>query len=125
EVLDRRKRPFDRLRIQLEDMGLHPSEEDRLLDPDAPPPPRKPVPEQVAPERTETPEGDPLTEPDRPPPSGPLPDQARPGDPDPVLDKGSGRSIGELINGYRRRLEGTIQPWIGTPYLWGGSSRGT
>jgi cell wall-associated NlpC family hydrolase len=57
-------------------------------------------------------------------PSGPLPDQPRPGDPDPKLDRGSGRSLGELIEAYRRRLEGTITPWIGTPYLWGGSTRG-
>src|SRR5262249_38918844 len=63
EVRDKRKRPFDRLRIQIEDMGLHPTDEDRMLDPDAPPPPRKPVPEQVEPDRPETPEGEPLTEP--------------------------------------------------------------
>lgn len=125
EVFDKRKRPFDRLRIQIEDMGLRPTDEDRMLDPDAPPPPRKPVPMQLEPEMPTTPDGDPLTEPDRPPPSGPLPDQARPGDPDRTLEPGSGRTLGELIDGYRRRLEGTIQPWIGTPYLYGASSRGT
>lgn len=125
EVLDKRKRPFDRLRIQIEDMGLRPTDEDRMLDPDAPPPPRKPVPQAVEPETPVNPEGEPLVEPNQPPPSGPLPDQARPGDPDPVLEPGSGRSIGELIDAYRRRLDFTITPWIGTPYEWGSSIRGT
>jgi hypothetical protein len=125
EVLDKRKRAFDRLRIQLEDMGLRPTDEDRLLDPDAPPPPRKPVPQEAEPVQPVNPEGEPLVEPDQPPPSGPLPDQARPGDPDPVLEPGSGRSIGELIDAYRRRLDFTISPWIGTPYEWGSSIRGT
>ncbi|MCK6550470.1 NlpC/P60 family protein [Myxococcota bacterium] len=67
----------------------------------------------------------PLVEPDRPPPSGPLPDQPRPGDPDKKLDRSEGRSVGELVNAYRRRLESTVEPWLGTPYSWGGTSKGT
>lgn len=146
EVLDARKRPYDRLRIQLEDMGLAVTAEDRLLDPDAPPPPRREVPErpglglgkQIRPESSgpaaegsaplsstvKIPDELPLVEPNQPPPSGPLPPQPRPGDPDPRLDRGAGRSIGELSDAYRRRVEATVAPWLGTPYSWGSASRG-
>lgn len=73
EVLDGRKRPYDRLRIQLEDMGQKPGAEDRMLDPDAPPPPKRPptVP-------------DPLAEPGpgaSPPPASPPPGSPPPGSP--------------------------------------------
>jgi NlpC/P60 family protein len=119
EAIDPRKRPYDRLRIQIEDMGLSLSEEDRHLDPDAAPPPRRPIPTPPPGDRAVGTPGEPLLEEPTEVPSGPLPPQPRAGDPDPRLDKQAGRSLGELTEAYRRRLESTIAPWLGTPYLWG------
>lgn len=126
EVIDPRKRPYDRLRIQVEDMGLELGAEDRYLDPDGSPPPRREVPTrdaEAAVPASETSEGDePLAEPTQPPPV-PLPAQPRPGDPAPDEDVLGKRSFSELIDAYARRLELTIGPWIGTPYQWGASER--
>jgi hypothetical protein len=127
EVLDPRRRPYDRLRIQIDDMGLQVTAEDRLLDPEGPPPPRIEIPGTAAPPEgthPSTPEGEPLVEPAEAPPSGPLPAQPRAGDPDPRLSRGSGRTLGELTEAYRRRVEGSVMSWLGTPYVWGGSTRG-
>ena len=55
EVLDAVRRPYDRLRIQLEDMGLSMSAEDRYLDPELGAPPRRPVPEEKVPPEPEPP----------------------------------------------------------------------
>jgi hypothetical protein len=126
EVIDPRKRPYDRLRIQIEDMGLQLTSEDRMLDPEGAAPPRIEVPTGKL---ASTPDGgastEPaLVEPTEAPPSGPLPPQPRPGDPDPRLPKGSGRTLGELIEAYRRRVESTVMPWLGTPYVWGASTKG-
>lgn len=30
----------------------------------------------------------------------------------------------DVLGAYRARLTRTIQPWLGTPYLWGGTARG-
>src|SRR5688572_12988586 len=68
EVLNAKKRPFDRLRIQLEDMGLTLGEEDRFLDPNAPPPPKKAVPKVEEPPPSDTPDVEPAE-----PPLPPLP----------------------------------------------------
>ena len=123
EVLDARKRPFDRLRIQLELMGQKPSAEDRLLDPDAPPPPKRAVPIEEPPVEVKPPEPEakPLFEPDRPPPPPPPPPQVRPGDPDKTLKPMTDFSLQNLITRYRKRLSGVIKAWIGTPYKWGGT----
>lgn len=144
EVLDGRKRPYDRLRIQLEDMGVRPTEEDRLLDPDAPPPPRhaptiqdpnqRPVEEpsptptpsptaSVKPTARPTPTPAPLVEPTDLP-RNPPPPQPRPGDPNPYLDPMVPSQLKELVERYRSHLTATIVPWLGTPYLWGGDLRG-
>src|SRR5262245_9324521 len=122
EAVDPRKRPYDRLRIQLEDMGLQPTADDRLLEPDAPPPPR------IEPPKTEPPPAKPhdgvaLVEPDKPP-RLPPPAQPRPGDPNPLPDPLTKSGLLELIGRYRDQLVSVIAPWLGTPYEWGGEIRG-
>ncbi len=149
EVLDGRKRPYDRLRIQLEDMGQKPGAEDRLLDPDAPPPPKRPptVPDPLAepsappspppsvppdapptapPVRSPPPRPDPgldapMTEP-KEPPRPPPPPQPRAGDPQPELDPLTPSALIELVERYAHHLSTIITPWLGTPYLWGGAT---
>ena len=121
EVLDKKKRPFDRLRIQLEDMGLAPTEEDKLLDPDAPPPPPRPVPKLIEPELPPPEDGEPLVEPAGPPPPV-LPDQPRPGDPQPPADPKPGRGLAALLGAYAQQLETFVAPWLGTPYRFGGTA---
>jgi hypothetical protein len=111
EVLNPKKRPFDRLRIQLEDMGLPLGEEDRYLDPDSPPPPKKAVPKMEEPPPSETPD----TEPELPPLPD-LPDQRRPGDPTALQSTGD---LVELIAAYGRRVKRVVADWIGTPYRFG------
>jgi len=121
EVLDPKRRPYDRFRIQLEVMNRGLSEEDRLLDPRAPPPPKREVPkkqEPTAPSR-ESKSGPALSEPSEAPPSPPPPPQPRPGDRNifgPELTK---LQLKDLIVRYRVRLNETITPWLGTPYRWG------
>ncbi len=115
EVLDPKKRPFDRLRIQVEDMGLTLTEEDRFLDPDAPPPPKRPVPKvEEPPPVAERPEVEPAE-----PPMPPLPDQRRAGNPTPAEDPLHGRSLVDLVSAYGRRLRALVEGWLGTPYRFG------
>ena len=123
-VLDEQRRPFDRLRIQIEDMGLELSTEDRFLDPASAPPPRKPPPREPEPPAPEVgPDGVPLVEPVRPPPPLPPPSQPRPGDPKPVLEPMDERAFMDVVLAYRSRLGRTIEPWLGTPYVFGGTVR--
>lgn len=125
EVLDAARRPFDRLRIQAEDMGLELTAEDRFLDPTAPPPPRKAPPLEPEPPAPEPgSDGVSLVEPATPPPPLPPPPQPRPGDPKPVLEPMDQRALMDLLGAYRARLTRTVEPWLGTPYLWGGTVRG-
>jgi lipoprotein Spr len=125
EVLDRAKRPFDRLRIQLEVMGQRPSADDRLLDPDAPPPPPKPVPKaaEPPPPPPRAPDKPALTEPAKPPPPPPPPPQPRPGDPKKTLEPLSEIALEGLVARYESRLRSIVKPWIGTPYKWGGAAK--
>lgn len=118
EVLDERRAPFDRLRIQLEDMGLSPTAEDRLLDPRAPPPPKRTVP-TIAEKPVERGEdGVVLAEPDEAPPEV-LPPQPRPGDRGGFEDVVPGRTLAELVTAYQRRIARAVDNWLGTPYRWG------
>lgn len=117
-VLDRRRRPYDRLRIQLEDMGLRPSAEDKMLDPNAPAPPAIVVPKQAEPKVDRAPDGTLLSVPEGRPPEV-LPPQARPGAKAPPPDPVRGRSLADLAQAYARRLQQTIKGWLGTPYRWG------
>jgi hypothetical protein len=123
EVLDARRRPYDRLRIQLEDMGLSPTAEDRGLDPDAATPAPRPVPKIVEPAVPTGPDGSPLEEPTGEPVPV-LPDQPTPWDPRPSEDPVSGRSKAALMEAYARQLAVHVQPWLGTPYRWGNAARG-
>jgi hypothetical protein len=115
EVLDPKKRPFDRLRIQMEDMGLTLTEEDRFLDPDGPTPPKRPAPKPEEPAPPPAGEGPPEVEPAQPP-IPPVPDQRRPGDPTPVEDP---RTFDELVRAYGRRVKLLVDAWLGTPYRFG------
>lgn len=150
EVLDARRRAFDRLRIQLEDMGLEQTDEDRLLDPDQGPPPKlepvtpgaepaiaepSPPPTGVPiPQPSPSPKGKgkgrrlvpdgPLTEPEEAP-RAPPPPQARPGDPEPELTPMTPRELRDLGDRYRSHLIAVISPWLGTPYVWGGDAAAT
>lgn len=125
EVLDRRRRPFDRLRLALDDFGMSRSEEDLYLDPDAPPPPPRPVPAPEAPPPIVTSTvGPALVEPTAPPPRAYLPPQPRAGDPEPFTDPFPMRSRAQLVDAYADRLRRTIDPWMGTPYRWGNDTRG-
>lgn len=124
EVLDPKRRPYDRLRIQLEDLGLSLGEEDRALDPDGAPPPPRAVPQPVEPPPPPvTPDGQAEIEPSGPPVPV-IPAQPRPGDPRPVEDPVQGRSLIELIQAYAFRLSSQVQSWLGTPYRWGNATRG-
>lgn len=125
EVLDPKRRAYDRLRIQLEDMGQLPSAEDRLLNPDGAPPPPRPVPKRPAPPEPAPPEdgGPPLREPERPPPPI-LPPQARPGATERPEDPVVGRTQADLEEAYRTVLVDTFEVWKGTPYRWGSATRG-
>lgn len=126
EVLDKRRRAYDRLRIQLEDMGRSPSAEDRLLNPDAGPPPARPVPRPKAPlEQPPSPRngGPPPVERDRSPPPV-LPPQRRPGTPTPPEDPIRGRSPADLERAYRTVIVEAVDGWMGTPYRFGGDTRG-
>lgn len=126
EVLDARKRPYDRLRIQLEDMGEKLSAEDKLLEPEAPKPPKRPVPVEPEPPPPPPPaDNKPLREPARPPPPPPPPPQPRLSDPDNTLEDLGPRALDDLLRSYTTRLERTIAPWLGTPYLWGGTQKRT
>lgn len=124
EVLDPKRRPYDRLRIQLEDLGLPIGDEDKALDPDGAPPPPKLVPTPAEPPPPPvSPEGQAEVEPSGPP--VPLiPPQPRPGDPRPVEDPVEGRSMSELIKAYAFRLAAEVTAWLGTPYRWGNATRG-
>ncbi len=117
-VLDRSRRPYDRLRIQMEDMGLKAEPEDRLLDPAAPPPPPVEVPMPPEPKVERGVDGTPLTVPQGRPPDR-LPPQARPGARAPTKDPVRGRSLAELATAYGRRLKEAVGSWLGTPYRWG------
>ncbi len=126
EVLDRRKRPYDRLRIQLEDAGQAMSVEDRLLDPESAPPPKKPVPNsdvkvERAPTTTVAPDVEPIFV---PPPALPPPPQPRPGDPNPYVGPLGPRAYDDLELRYRTRVEQTVALWLGTPFRWGGTIAG-
>lgn len=130
EVLDPGKRPFDRLMLALDDFGVTPTDDDRLLDPDGEPPPPRAVP---VPQSKREPGGGaraeprvevPLVEPEGPPPLEHLPPQPRPGDPKPFRDPVPKRSLLELIQAYRIQLVRTIEPWLGTPYRLGNDTRG-
>jgi cell wall-associated NlpC family hydrolase len=118
EVLDRKRRAYDRLRIHLEDMGLTLTDEDRFLNPDGAPPPKKVVPPVAEPEVPA--DAEPQVEPEGPP-IPPIPDQPRAGDPTPPKDPVEGRSLLDLVKAYGRRIEVLVEPWLGTPYLWGSS----
>ncbi len=118
EVLDPRKTPYDRLRIQLEDMGLKPTAEDKLLDPRAAPPPRRSVPQVTEKPVERGDDGTVLAEPDEAPPAV-LPPQPRPGDRGKFEDIVPGRTLTELVKAYKQRLERAVQGWLGTPYRWG------
>ena len=117
-VLDRQRRPYDRLLIQLEDMGLGPEAEDRLLDPSAPPPPPIEVPAPPEPAVPKAADGTPLAEPEGPPPVT-LPPQARAGAKVAPDDPVRGRSLLDLAKAYAHRLKGAVSDWLGTPYRWG------
>ena len=118
-VLDSKRRPYDRLRIQLEDMGQALSQEDRFLNPDSAPPPKKPVPELKEAELPEQKPDEPPAYEREQPPIPPVPDQPRPGDPDPPKDPLTGRALGEIIDAYKRRVSILVKEWLGTPYRWG------
>jgi hypothetical protein len=123
EVLDAKRRPFDRLRIQLEVMNQSLSSEDRLLDPKGPPPPKRQVPQQKE-QITPTPKsktGPALSEPSKAPPPPPPPPQPRPGDRDIYGPKLGKLELKSLLRRYLVRLQETITPWLGTPYRWGGN----
>lgn len=123
EVIDARRRPYDRLRIQLEDMGLRPTEDDRLLDPDAPPPPPIEPPVITPPPPPPPDPGQPaLIEPAEPP-KAPPPAQPRPGSRS-VLDALTPSGLKDLVTRYRDRLDAIVSGWIGTPYSWGADIRG-
>jgi hypothetical protein len=124
EVIDARKRPYDRLRIQLEDMGLRPTEDDRLLDPDAPPPPPK-EPPKIEPPVNPQPGEEALEEPVEAP-KNPPPPQPRAGDPSGgvILDRLLPSALKDLIGRYKDRLAAVVTPWLGTPYSWGSDLRG-
>lgn len=117
-VVDPKRRPYDRLLIQLEDMGLAPTDEDRLLDPNTAPPPPIEVPAPPEPELPRAADGTPLAEPDAPPPVA-LPPQARAGAKVAPDDPVRGRSLLELAKAYARRLTDAVEGWLGTPYRWG------
>lgn len=125
EVLDPRRRPYDRLRLALDDFGLDPTPEDRWLDPNGGIPPPSPVPvrETAAAVLIQS-DGRPLLEPDEPPPLEHLPPQPRAGDSRPWRDPVAQRSVAELARSYRVRLERTLRTWLGTPYRWGNDSPG-
>jgi hypothetical protein len=101
-------------------MGLTLGQEDRFLDPDSGAPSKRAVPkvEELAPPVTEEPE----TEPDEPL-IPPVPDQRRSGDPTLVEDPLSGRSFGDLIAAYGRRVKLIVEGWLGTPYRFGSDRR--
>jgi len=126
EVLDVRKRPYDRLRIQLEDTGQAPTEDDRYLDPDGVPPPKRaptvadPMAEVRAPEPDSPGQ---LSEPQEAP-VPPPPPQPRAGDPQPELEPLPPTGVVELVLRYSKHLAKVIAPWLGTPYLWGGAASG-
>lgn len=121
EVLDERRRPYDRFRIQLEDMGLPLDAEDRMLDPRAPPPPKKapPVVREKSVEKTA--DGDVVAEPNEAPPVV-LPPQPRPGDNSRFEDPVPGRTLADLVRAYKQRLGRAVSGWLGTPYRWGNST---
>ncbi len=121
EVIDSRKRPFDRLRIQLEDMGLKLSAEDRYLNPNGPPPPPREAPKIEPPPPPPPGKEPPLSEPALPP-LPPVPKQPRPGM-RPKLQKLE-QSLGALTEAYEMRLRRLIDGWLGTPYRWGNATRG-
>ncbi len=121
EVLDNTRRPYDRLRLQLEDMGQTLSAEDRLLDPDRPPPEPKDAPAPPLPPVAASTVGPDLTEPTEAP-LPMLPAQPRPGGPPKVRDP-LGRSNTELAQAYRARVLAEIEPWMGTPYRYGNATR--
>ena len=123
EVLDPERRAYDRLLIQLEDMGQVPSAEDRLLNLDVGPPPPRPVPVRPDPEPPSTDGGPPLMEPDRPPPPV-LPPQARPGSRVTPSDPVPGRTLADLERAYREVLLEGVDGWKGTPYRYGRATRG-
>ncbi len=117
-VLDPKRRPYDRLRIQLEDMGLALGPDDRLLDPTAAPPPPIEVPTPAEPTVQRAPDGTPLVVPQGLPPEQ-LPAQARPGAKATPKDPVRGRTLKDLASAYARRLRDAITGWLGTPYRWG------
>ncbi|MBI2373111.1 MAG: C40 family peptidase [Deltaproteobacteria bacterium] len=122
EVVDPAKPPYDRLRMELEDEGLSPTDEDKYLDPAAPPPPPREVPAEPEPELPAVPpdpKGRALVEPDVPPPPRPPPAQLRPGDPsNPTAGKAE---LFEITEAYKNRLARASKAWVGTPYEWGGA----
>lgn len=123
EVLDSARRPYDRLRLALDDFGLDPTDDDRALDPTRPPPPPKPVPAPAHPARPDAREA-PLVEPEGPPPLEHLPPQPRAETGRPWRDPVARRSPSELAHAYRTRLERSVAAWLGTPYRWGNDTPG-
>ena len=150
EVVDRRRRPYDRLRMQLEDMGRSLTKEDRALRPVAPPPPpppppktrrREPPPPPPPPppktRRREPPPPPPPPPPktrrrEPPPPPPPPPPKTRrreppPPPPPPPRTRRAPpppKSLRTLVAEYGRRLTRGIQSWLGTPYRWGNGTKG-
>ncbi|MBI4820751.1 MAG: C40 family peptidase [Deltaproteobacteria bacterium] len=122
EVVEASKPPYDRLRMELEDEGLKPTDEDRYLDPASPPPPPREVPAETEPELPTVapdPKGRALVEPVTPPPPRPPPPQPRPGDPTAIT---AGKAeLFEITEAYKNRLVRTTNGWLATKYEFGGA----
>ena len=130
EVVDRRRRPYDRLRIQLEDMGRRLTAEDRALRPVAPrrAPPPPPPPPKAPPKASPPP---PKAPPPPPPKAQPRTDRrkAPPPPPPPKTRRRTDRPTPKakrknLVSEYTGRLTRAIASWLGTPYRWGNGTKG-
>ena len=108
EVLDASRRPYDRLRIQLEDMGRRLTRDDRQLKP-----PRRRPPPPPPPKKKKRKKKTRVTRRAPPPPPPPPPPPAR------RTAQKPKKSRSALVKEYSAKLKKGIASWLGTPYRWG------